>query len=453
MSVSSISRSNVLGDDVLQMIFQKLEGKDLLSCEAVCRQWRDILLAGTPWRRLFYRQVDCSLLWRKEQKKLEKNQPTLRTERYRDSCRNLLQVERNWQIGKFTKSIYRLGTKDSCRLTMSDDYIAWDTGIGAMFLDTESMKLEEIRAPPGSQHKVQDGALITLQRTTDANAHSYFEISDPSHRYLINVVDVEEEDLSEYLDFYVASMRNQLFALCETTENEDYRFRIWKLGHPSTLLKTFTHKGGPFQGIRKMKLGERFLLIESHLDTLTFVSIEHEASRCFNLNCDSYAYAGELFFNFCDDGIVRVWNAESETYFSDVRWPFPSKNGRDVEFIKKTICVNSKVLVIGWKYRHEEMSYLSVYDLQAIKNINSNPNSHLLYTLGVPLDVQGFVMNESQIICDTVNSGNYNNLIVINFAKLPFKGKSSLRKNHPASKKIEIKIIPGYCVGRGRFSY
>ena len=34
--VSSISQSNKLDEDVLLMIFQKLEGEDLVNCEAVC---------------------------------------------------------------------------------------------------------------------------------------------------------------------------------------------------------------------------------------------------------------------------------------------------------------------------------------------------------------------------------------------------------------------------------
>ena len=35
MRVASISQSNVLTDDVLLMIFQQLEGEDLVKCEAV----------------------------------------------------------------------------------------------------------------------------------------------------------------------------------------------------------------------------------------------------------------------------------------------------------------------------------------------------------------------------------------------------------------------------------
>ena len=40
--------------------------------------------------------------------------------------------------------------------------MAWDMGFGANFLDTESVELKEIRVRPGSGHKGEDGALITL---------------------------------------------------------------------------------------------------------------------------------------------------------------------------------------------------------------------------------------------------------------------------------------------------
>ena len=137
------------------------------------------------------------------------------------------------------------------------------------------------------------------------------------------------------------------------------------------------------------------------------------------------------------NGIVRVWDPDSGTYFSDLRL---QNEGRSITFVTK-IGVNSKFIVICWHYANEnELSYLSIYDLQAIKNTNS-PSRHLLYTLEVPLDVQSVVTNKTQIICNVVNSRNYNNLIVINFAELAFKGKSSLPKQL-ASMKTEIKIIP-----------
>ena len=134
MSISSLSQSNVLIDDVLLIIFQQLDGEDLVNCEAVCRQWRDVLLAGTPWKNFFHRKLNYSHLWRKEQKKLENNQQTLQTWQYRDVCRNLRQVERNfkynWCTGRFEKSVYSLNEilydfGWLWNMTISDDYVVW----------------------------------------------------------------------------------------------------------------------------------------------------------------------------------------------------------------------------------------------------------------------------------------------------------------------------------------
>jgi F-box-like len=126
MSGSSISQSNALGVDVLLMIFQQLDGEDLLNCEAVCCQWRDILLAGTPWRRLFHRNIAALPLWRKVQKKLKKNQLILQTEQYREVSKAILQVERNWRTAQFKNSVYLVKDYSGVRITISDDYVAWD---------------------------------------------------------------------------------------------------------------------------------------------------------------------------------------------------------------------------------------------------------------------------------------------------------------------------------------
>ena len=86
----------------------------------------------------------------------------------------------------------------------------------------------------------------------------------------------------------------------------------------------------------------------------------------------SFFYFNYFYYN----GIIRVWDADSATYFSDV--PFPNKDKPDVDFLRN--------------------------------------------------NVQSVVTNETQIICNVVNSRNYNNLIVINFAELAFNEKIILEK-------------------------
>ena len=176
----------------------------------------------------------------------------------------------------------------------------------------------------------------------DGNGQCIFEISDPNNHYLVNVTDGDKLVLSR--KFYDASIRYKMFVACEFIGYENryfhtvHRIKIWKLGNPSTLLKTFTQ-----ESLERVKLGEQFLLL------------------------------------------VRVWDPDSGTYFSDLRL---RNEGRSITFVTK-IGVNSKFIVICWHYANEnELSYLSIYDLQAIKNTNSDPSRHLLYTLEVPLDVQ-----------------------------------------------------------------
>jgi hypothetical protein len=123
MSSASISQLN---EDVLGVIFQQLEGKDLLSCVLVCRQWRDILWAGILWKRIFQEKTKSSPFWRRAQKKLESDQLTLRMDQYQGVCKEVVQVKSNWRTGNFKTFAYLVNRGEFFRLTLGDDCAAWD---------------------------------------------------------------------------------------------------------------------------------------------------------------------------------------------------------------------------------------------------------------------------------------------------------------------------------------
>ena len=185
-----ISQSNELGADVLLIIFQHLNGDDLVNCEAVCGQWRDTLLTGTPWRRLFLRNKDKLSLWRKAQKKLESNQLTLRTGQYRDIGRKILQVDRNLRTGNLTTATLPLVEHSSTwESTINEDYVAWEfvNNRGCVFLDTESMEITEL--PLSEGHECFNEV---FWRDRDAGE---IEIVDPKNRWIVNALKEEEENL------------------------------------------------------------------------------------------------------------------------------------------------------------------------------------------------------------------------------------------------------------------
>jgi F-box-like len=105
MSLVTYNPGNRLPDDVLLVIFDELDEEDLLRCESVCRQWRNVLLSGRPWKTLFRRQIVSSQLWRRVWQNLRVNVDKLEIVHYRGLCRaivrHLNKINRNWRTGIF----------------------------------------------------------------------------------------------------------------------------------------------------------------------------------------------------------------------------------------------------------------------------------------------------------------------------------------------------------------
>ncbi len=93
------------------------------------------------------------------------------------------------------------------------------------------------------------------------------------------------------------------------------------------------------------------------------------------------------------------------------------------------------------------MSHLSVYDLEAVKKPNSDPDCHLLYTLQFQLNVDKLVMNETRIAFNG-KDGNNRFVTVLNFANFSSAERKSydLKENIEANENVKMKMSYGPCV-------
>ena len=462
MSISSISRSNVLSYDVLLMIFQQLDGEDLVNCEAVCRQWRDVLLAGTPWRRLFHRKVNYSHLWRKEQKKLEKNQVTLRTDKYRDVCRNLLQVKRNWCTGRFEKSVYSLDEQGVnhgwlWNMTINDDYVAWEvldydhaevsTGF---FWDNESNEITKF--PSVKKHQCFNEMEVRFAYSTKSGTPDTIIVRDPKNQWTVHVGDAEENGHGN------SACRNMFFGsqlLVKITYlyNGTERMRMWKVGNSPTLIHDRTLE---VHDLRIVKVDEQFIVAKvnerlSHFwvngRILYFFSTETlDEFTSLSVNNIECAYDRGLLFQSLGKRI-RVLDVATGTHFNDVRLPLTPC----ILLVDKWASSNSNVMAIGWlnKKNSETWSHVSVYNLEAVKKPNSDPGSHLLYTLQFQYNIHSLVMDETRIALigsnytSKLTTGTKQSMTVLNFANFNFAERKSfdLKKNPEDNEDFKMKII------------
>jgi hypothetical protein len=276
MCVSS-SQWNELGADVLLMIFQQLEAEDLVNCEGVCRQWRDILATGTPWRRIFLRNKENLPLWRKAQRMLEWNQLTLLTDQYRDVCKSVLQGTCNWRTGNHTAIAYSSNRPDPFALTIGEDCVAWNTlplvewqtNERCVFLDTELMEITEI--PLSYSYFIMNGTLVRMHRN---NAGRMVNVWNPKFSWTIT----EEEDDLE-LRKTLCSASGLILRYFSSLDRGD-RVEVWKTGNAPTLLRSRTFEAKRLLHIRQVD--DRFIVAESYfIDlthknavTLTFISTE-----------------------------------------------------------------------------------------------------------------------------------------------------------------------------------
>ena len=463
MNISSISQSNILGEDVLQMIFQHSDAEDLLNCEAVCRQWRDILLAGTPWRRLYHRNIVRLPLWRKAHKilKNQANQLTWRTDQYRDYCKDILQADRNWRRGKFTKFTYpEKGSRFEAItfISISDDYVAWDIDCDdetshCAFLDTESMEIKEIVAS-GCLQNLNEMAIIWPDFTK-------IEIVNPKNRWVVNALDglAEGFDALDWISMGFESSKAEFGSKLLVTSNSEpslnnpyyymERMRIWKMGNPPVLLQDRTLL---VDLMRVVKVDDRFIVRyeeNNNRFTLCFISTETlEEFGAWSLksyDCKWHYDRGLLFqFNFeRKDNLIRILDVTTG-FFNDVRLPVRNETMRSVEFMDPWASSNSRLIVIGWRYSTTvgKFSNFSFYDLEDAKKPSSDCRCYPLYTLQFQFNVWRFVMDES-LIAFYGHGDNGEFVKVLNFTNFgPVERKTSdLQEKQETDEAVEIKII------------
>jgi F-box-like len=449
MSISGISQTSELGEDVLLMIFQYLEGEDLLNCEAVSRQWRNSLLAGTTWKKLFHRKKDRSTLWRGAQKKLEKNQLSLRTDQYRGVCKEILQVKRNWRTGKCTKLTHPVH-ENSSGLTMSDDFVAWQLYCvqrRCVFLDPESLEIKEIPLPGRCEHFNE---LLLIWRDVDSGT---LEIVDPDNRWVVNVVNEFSVDCMSP-GCYNVIFGNKLLVyhnFCDLDNLE--QISVWKIGNPPILLNYRINRD---RELEILIVDERFIVASQFDDSYTskFVTLHFtcpetlKKHRSLSLvrNC-GYTYNRGTFFQHRVKGIIRILDVATGKHFNDVRMPFREEDKRIITFSSTWASSNSNVIVIGWKYstKFGTCSHLSVYDLEAVKKPNSDPGCHLLYTLQFQFDIDRFVMDETRLAFMGNDGKNNRSVTVLKFVNFNFyeRKSSNLKENPEDSEHVKMKVILG----------
>jgi hypothetical protein len=338
-------------------------------------------------------------------------------------------------------------------ITMSEDYVAWqfnrfenDEYRGrCALLDTESMEITGCFLVSG-YHVLDEMVLCRADRTS-----SVIQVRDPKNSWNLHV---KNEEGNGYF-YRQMSYGSQLFVLYTRSNNcGTERMRIWKMRNTPTLLHDRTFED---RDLQIWKVDEQFIAATAFnyqrpmADILYFISTETlEETRTLCVMNDIHVYDRGLLFQCRGNGIIRILDVATGTHFHDVRLPFRKEDEPIIESVWPCASSNSNVAVIGWKYTNEEswskVSHLSVYDLEAVKNPNSDPGCHLLYTLQFQLDIQSFAINERNIAFAGEDVMNNRFVTLLNFANFSFAEQKTSDLKENVDEVVKMKFFYNSCV-------
>ena len=426
---------NHLVDDVLLIIFDHLDGLDLIQCEVVCSQWRRLLLSGTPWKRWLHRRItDASFAaFREAWWKMEVDEGEMQTAHYRSHCRAILQQleenNQNWRNGNMKESLIwwldlALPQEDylnDLELNLINGRIAvhlCPDSLGnqiLLFLDQCGQVQSKVLLPSDC-HASTDGNIVVQNfgRT---------KIFDNTGQLIAELHDFGEN----YLDFnkVYCIWQGQMAALGGTRVG--FSLSVWNIQNSKITCskrRPFLPFLYPFSEAHpsNIKMDEQFIviLISDFMVPSSFIIISVETLeikgkiRLRNEVHRSFVYEKGLLVFLAKDCFssfsLRVYDLPSWTFIREIKTtlkPFSSFK------LKRYVCFNSQFMIVSGE-RGNRKTKLKIYDLEAIKNPESKEESLLIRTLHLKHPLRPMAVDDTQIVYSTVDG-----ILILKFVPKP----------------------------------
>ena len=371
---------NNLNEDVLIGIFQYLSYEDLVRCESVCCQWRNVMLNGTPWKNWLHDAIILLPLWQQVWKKTSINEDKLRSAECRGICQTmqlyLKELDSNWRNGRYTKLKVPF-VIDGQIVQLSDDFIIYKKN-HLLFLNKNTMQITE-HVKLGT---FDDVIGITKDMIICQEFHKV-QIIDRQTGLLTAEIN-SDWSIDQCL------FHDDLLVISYSSERrESTRLRVWRVPSPSRfiLLKQWTFEESYFN---ELSYDQKFIAFSSTVESgnpktrsIHFVSMKTlEIDHTLIVEADRLTYCQGLLF-IQNALLIQVYNVASRRYLNSL----PANSRRPFDMLN----MNSKYVIIM------QEKNISVYDLEAIKNPSAEPQSVLLTSLKLNFVPHEWSIDETKI--------------------------------------------------------
>jgi F-box-like len=415
---------------ILSVIFDHLDEEDLLRCETVCRQWREVLLSGEPWAILFDRKIVSSSQWRQLWRNFDDDENKLQTVNYRGVCRAIMRelklIDRNWRTGNFKKTSEKVDSLHNANVVFGFDYIALEDYRGhkskLKFHHRSSLKLKSFIVIPRGSSATTNAEIAVLWDKKN------IKILDSDGQLISEVPELDEDERVSWKLASCCLSGDQMAVLSRTQGQE--KLSLWDVRNPPNaicLKSRWYNLNLQLEYSSSMKMDEQFIVVstsQSNTTSVYFFSMEtlglhwqktfyggisgrdlvyhkgmlllhgekrrkSEMSDWANIPIEMYDVKSE------EDDLVNIYDVKSGQCFRQL----PAT----VVGLHSPVCFNSKFMVVNSIF--DNVDKFNIYDLEDVKNPKSEVKElfvHSIEKLGMP----SLWVDETEIfICD------YNNVM------------------------------------------
>ena len=398
---------------VLLVIFDQLDYQDLLRCEAVCRQWRNVLLSGTPWRRLFHRKIISSEQWRDIVRILGVDVKKLETVHYRSLCRGIIHElkpnVRNWRNGKFQETSSTRYFKNISDIAVWGDRIAvysWskDSRQTFDFLNRTSLQVISSMKIPDESFAVTNTEIVVVWDKKN------IKILDTNGQLISEVPELDEGERPTCALIWCCLSDDHMAVLSRAKRQE--KLSLWDVSNPLRVTRLKSQRfnlGLRFRLHSSMKMDEQFIAVSTFQNTATNIHLISKKTLDLywqmSVNgyvLDNFAFGKGLLLKYVLNenekyGVIQVYDVTSRTFLREMR----IKAMFEWEKFRQNVHFNSKFMVVvqsEWL-----LNKISIYELEAIRSSNSRADKLSAHTLAEKFYSNRIAVTETEIFCQEMS--------------------------------------------------
>jgi F-box-like len=430
MSLVTYNPANQLDEDVLLVIFDQLDGQDLIHCETVCHQWRNIILSGRPWKGLFRWKMVSSQQWREVWWHFGIDEKKLETAHYRELCKTIIkevnETDNNWRTGNFKKTEETCYSINFAHVVIGKDWIA-NYDYNYRFRDDEKMITFRNRTSV-DQHCVviPDGFFAVTNaeivvRWNDKN----MEILDINGQLISEVPELDED---ERISCKLASccISDDRMAVISQNKGQE-KLSLWDVSIPMKVTRLNSQYfnldlffesshtyGEQLDRDTSMQMDEKFIAICTFRNESTkfrFFSkktLELLWQKTLKGNMkNNFVYGQGMLLLYVtqsdsdESGLIEMYDITSGRFIRDICVSVKKSN----DDLKYRVGLNSKFMIIAER-SEEKGNVFNIYNLEAVKNKNSADDILVCVIEGCPYFC---LLDESKIFSGiyTYNFGSF----------------------------------------------